>query len=44
VIVARKKLIGTVAQNVLRHGTGGLNIDSCRIPSGDAEADRLYRP
>jgi DNA modification methylase len=37
VIVARKKLIGTVAQNVLRHGTGGLNIDSCRIPSGDAE-------
>jgi DNA modification methylase len=37
VIVARKKLIGTVAQNVLTHGTGGLNIDGCRIPSGDAE-------
>jgi hypothetical protein len=36
VIVARKKLIGTVAQNVLTHGTGGLNIDGCRIPSGDA--------
>ena len=31
VIVARKKLIGTVAQNVLTHGTGGLNIDGCRV-------------
>jgi DNA modification methylase len=37
VIVARKPLCGTVAQNVLRHGTGGLNIDGARIPSGDAE-------
>jgi DNA modification methylase len=37
VIVARKKLIGTVAANVLTHGTGGLNIDGARIPSGDAE-------
>jgi DNA modification methylase len=36
VVVARKPLIGTVAQNVLTHGTGGLNIDGCRIPSGDA--------
>jgi DNA modification methylase len=31
VIVARKPLIGTVAQNVLKHGTGGLNIDGCRV-------------
>jgi DNA modification methylase len=31
VIVARKKLCGTVAENVLTHGTGGLNIDGCRI-------------
>jgi DNA modification methylase len=29
---ARKPLAGTVAENVLRHGTGGLNIDGCRIP------------
>jgi site-specific DNA-methyltransferase (adenine-specific) len=31
VIVARKSLDGTVAENVQRHGTGGLNIDGCRI-------------
>lgn len=31
VVVARKPLIGTVAQNVLEHGTGALNIDRCRI-------------
>lgn len=27
----RKPLIGSVAQNVLTHGTGALNIDACRI-------------
>ena len=31
IVVARKPLIGTVAQNVLEHGTGALNIDACRI-------------
>ncbi len=31
VTVARKPLAGTVAENVLAHGTGGLNIDGCRI-------------
>ena len=31
VVVARKPLTGTVAQNVLQHGTGALNIDACRI-------------
>jgi len=31
IVVARKPLIGTVAENVLQHGTGGLNIDACRI-------------
>ena len=31
VVVARKPLIGTVAQNVERYGTGALNIDACRI-------------
>jgi DNA modification methylase len=34
-ILARKPLDGTVADNVLKHGTGGLNIDGCRIPYGD---------
>lgn len=31
VVVARKPLIGTVAANVLAHGTGALNIDATRI-------------
>src|SRR5699024_7136758 len=28
---ARKPLDGTVANNVLSHGVGGLNIDACRV-------------
>jgi site-specific DNA-methyltransferase (adenine-specific) len=35
IVVARKPLIGTVAQNVLEHGTGALNIDKCRISTAD---------
>lgn len=31
IVVARKPLIGTVAQNMLEHETGALNIDGCRI-------------
>ena len=31
IVVARKPLIGTVAANVLKHGTGALNVDGCRI-------------
>jgi DNA modification methylase len=31
ICVARKPLIGTVAANVLSHGTGALNIDGCRV-------------
>lgn len=38
VIVARKPLIGTVAQNVLRYGTGGINVDGCRVGTGGGTA------
>lgn len=31
ICLARKPLVGTVAQNVLAHGTGALNIDACRV-------------
>jgi DNA modification methylase len=31
VVMARKPLAGTVAANVLEHGTGALNVDGCRI-------------
>jgi site-specific DNA-methyltransferase (adenine-specific) len=31
IVLARKPLDGTVANNVLKHGVGGLNIDGCRV-------------
>jgi hypothetical protein len=31
IVVARKPLVGTVAENVLRFGTGALNIDGSRV-------------
>jgi len=33
IIVARKPLVGTVAETVERYGTGAINIDGCRIES-----------
>jgi len=41
IVMARKPLIGTVAQNVLRYGTGAINIDGCRVHGEDAQA-RTY--
>ena len=35
ITVARKPLIGTVSENVLKHGTGALNIEGCRVPTAD---------
>lgn len=51
ITVARKPLAGTVAENVLKHGTGALNIDGCRVEPtgesrervGEASQDRRYR-
>jgi len=34
IVVARKELDGTVAENVQRHGCGALNIDAARISAG----------
>jgi site-specific DNA-methyltransferase (adenine-specific) len=31
IVVARKPLEGTVAENVLKHGTGAINVDACRV-------------
>lgn len=33
ICMARKPLVGTLADNVARYGTGALNIDACRIAS-----------
>lgn len=42
IIVARKPIIGTVAENVLKHGTGGMNIDACRVEGGDPENTKRF--
>jgi len=42
IIVARKPLVGTVAENVLRYGTGGINVDGCRV-AADWENDPSKR-
>lgn len=34
ITLARKPLVGTVANNVLKYGSGGLNIDASRIGTG----------
>jgi site-specific DNA-methyltransferase (adenine-specific) len=34
IILARKPLTGTVAENVLEHGTGAVNVDGCRVGTG----------
>jgi site-specific DNA-methyltransferase (adenine-specific) len=35
IIVARKPCRGTIAATALAYGTGGFNVDACRIPRGD---------
>ena len=33
IVMARKPLIGTVVANIEQFGTGGINIDGCRVPA-----------
>jgi site-specific DNA-methyltransferase (adenine-specific) len=35
ICLTRKPLVGTVAENVLEHSTGALNIDGCRVEADD---------
>lgn len=35
IIVARKPFKGSLVDNILQNGVGGLNIDECRIPTSD---------
>jgi len=41
IVMARKPFKGTVAKNVLEHGTGGINIDGCRV--GIVEDDDISK-
>lgn len=45
ILLARKPLDGTVAANVLAHGTGGINVDGCRVGDEDMSPqwDREWR-
>lgn len=44
IVMARKPLIGTVATNVIIHGTGALNIDGSRIGDGTGEFKTVEYP
>ncbi len=35
IVLARKPFKRTVVENVLEHGTGGINIDGCRVETDD---------
>ena len=42
IVMARKPLSeNTVAENVLKHGTGGINIDGCRVGLSEGDDPRL---
>jgi site-specific DNA-methyltransferase (adenine-specific) len=43
IALARKPLGGTVAENVLEHGTGAINVDGCRVGANDGD-DRSRPP
>lgn len=43
ITVARKPLDGTIAQNVLKWGTGAMNIDGCRVPMDQDDFDKLSK-
>ena len=45
IIMARKPLDGKIVDNVIKHGTGGINIDECRIDlQGDKTSRTLSKP
>lgn len=40
ITVARKPLVGTVAENVQAHGTGALNVDACKVEVSPTDTNR----
>ena len=43
-VLARKPLIGTVADNVTTWGVGGINVDGCRVETSDSNENRARPP
>lgn len=44
IIVARKPFKGSLVDNVMKYGVGGLNIDECRIGQGSGKEKPNYLP
>lgn len=44
IVMARKPIVGTVAQNFERYGVGGLNVDECRVEASQADVERAAVP
>ena len=44
ITMARKPLIGTVAETVLAHGTGAINVDGCRVGYDSNTDDTRRKP
>jgi len=44
IIIARKPLCGTVADNVMRYGTGAINVNGCRIVYDKVSDDTRRKP
>jgi site-specific DNA-methyltransferase (adenine-specific) len=44
ICMARKPLVGTVAANVLRYGTGAINVDGCRVGDEKPAMERYKHP
>ena len=44
IVMARKPISGTVAANVLEHGTGAINVDGCRIKYQNEDDKNLATP
>ena len=43
IVLARKPLAGTVAANVAQWGTGGINVEACRVATTLADAQAMAR-
>jgi site-specific DNA-methyltransferase (adenine-specific) len=43
VVVGRKPIEGTVAENTLRYGCGGINVDGCRVPTNEKDREEMLK-
>lgn len=43
IIVARKPFKGTLVDNIIKYGVGGLNIDECRVESNKEDINKLNK-